>query len=613
MYQSSSIRRLIYVIAAFIFSVAYYRSNGQDHSALPSAVNGSVPFSQPDFNDNSSKVQFAIISDLWGGYRKGVFEDAVSKLELLQPQFVMSVGDLIDGKTYDTVLINMQWQDFQLHLKPLTMPFFYVVGNHDIANPVMENIWKEKFGHTYYYFVYKNVLFFCVNTQDNNGFDGISDAQVEYFKKALQSHPDARWTFIFMHRPVWNDKNEQGFEKIEALFDGHNFTVFSGHHHTYMHKNKNGIKYFMLATTGGASDLFGSKYGLSDQLTWVTLNKNEEPKIINIELGGLLKEDIVTDKIDSLTSTLVYQKWLITPSFVAQNQFEESIDPFIVFQNPNTHPLKISGRLSKDKRYHIHPEMINVTIPPQSSDTQRLKVTSSSGSKMDFSKLSTIKFDLNGAYKYDTTHYELPAKKDLLLSWKYILPGRKNAKKESEENFKSGDTSGLITIRQPEYLENHWYWSGPADGMIQFKFYHDKKYVYLNVFIHDDQLVNLKNKGDRLNIFFEDKAGNHVVCTIDPFDKIKNISAIGKDNLSAKNWQLKNEVVGDHLIKIRLQIPKNDIARSDRSFRFNIGYYDLDTQPESHYSIIFWKPRWGTKSDYKNSGTFILDDDESNL
>ncbi len=60
------------------------------------------------FNDDTSKLQFAIISDLWGGYRSGVFEDAVEKLELLQPQFVMSVGDLIDGKILDSILLDEQ-------------------------------------------------------------------------------------------------------------------------------------------------------------------------------------------------------------------------------------------------------------------------------------------------------------------------------------------------------------------------------------------------------------------------------------------------------------------------------------------------------------------------
>jgi hypothetical protein len=64
------------------------------------------PFAQVHFNDDPGKLQFAIVSDRWGGNRPGIFEDAVDKLELLQPQFIMSVGDLIDGKTYDSVRVG---------------------------------------------------------------------------------------------------------------------------------------------------------------------------------------------------------------------------------------------------------------------------------------------------------------------------------------------------------------------------------------------------------------------------------------------------------------------------------------------------------------------------
>ena len=39
------------------------------------------------------------MSDRTGGNRWGVFQDAIFKLNLLQPEFVMSVGDMIQGYT----------------------------------------------------------------------------------------------------------------------------------------------------------------------------------------------------------------------------------------------------------------------------------------------------------------------------------------------------------------------------------------------------------------------------------------------------------------------------------------------------------------------------------
>ena len=207
---------------------------------------------QNRFNDDSSKIQFAIISDLWEGYRQGIFDDAAEKLELMQPQFVMSVGDLIDGKTYDSIVLENQWNEFNLWVDSLSMPFFYLPGNHDISNPWMESQWKRRYGKTYYYFIHKNVLFLCINTQDG-GSAGISSEQISYFKNAIEEHPDVRWTFVFMHRPVWQGQEGgmEGYEKIEEDLIGNNYTLFSGHMHTYLKMVKHGMNHYVLSTTGG--------------------------------------------------------------------------------------------------------------------------------------------------------------------------------------------------------------------------------------------------------------------------------------------------------------------------------------------------------------------------
>lgn len=256
-----------------------------------------LPATHLRFNDNKSKLQFAIISDLWGGYRSGVLEDAVDKLELMQPQFVMSVGDLIDGKIYDSVLLDEQWNEFNVQVNSLSMPFFYVPGNHDISNPWMETEWKKRLGRPYYYFIHNNALFLCINTQDG-GSSGISAEQIAYFKKAIEDNPGVRWTFVFMHRPVWHseDGNQEGYEEIEAALTGKDYTLFSGHTHTYLKLIKHGHSHYTLSTTGGANDLSGEEFGKFDHITWVTLNNGEPPQIVNIKLDGMVREDIVTEK-----------------------------------------------------------------------------------------------------------------------------------------------------------------------------------------------------------------------------------------------------------------------------------------------------------------------------
>ena len=59
------------------------------------------PWTHLDFDNDPQNFKFAIVSDRAGGVRPGILADAVSKLNLLVPEFVMSVGDFIPGNTAD--------------------------------------------------------------------------------------------------------------------------------------------------------------------------------------------------------------------------------------------------------------------------------------------------------------------------------------------------------------------------------------------------------------------------------------------------------------------------------------------------------------------------------
>jgi len=64
---------------------------------------GPTPWTNDSFELTEKDFTFAIISDLNGGERKGVYNTAVSQLNRLDPTFVLSVGDLIDGGTEDSL------------------------------------------------------------------------------------------------------------------------------------------------------------------------------------------------------------------------------------------------------------------------------------------------------------------------------------------------------------------------------------------------------------------------------------------------------------------------------------------------------------------------------
>lgn len=125
-------------IAVFLLVVQVSHAQQQPCFFKTDSTQPRIPVTNFHFNTDTNLVQFAILSDRTGGMVPGIFEDAVKKANLLQPQFIMSVGDLINGYSTDKVLIDQQWNEFNTILKPLTVPFSYVPGNHDISNAWMQ-------------------------------------------------------------------------------------------------------------------------------------------------------------------------------------------------------------------------------------------------------------------------------------------------------------------------------------------------------------------------------------------------------------------------------------------------------------------------------------------
>ena len=135
-------------------TLKFARDNQHDLLTQP---NRPLPWTNLDLNNDPKNFQFLILTDRTGGNRPGVFEQGIEKINILQPEFVLSVGDLIDGYTDDPLIVKEQWNEFDALIDKLEMPFFYVPGNHDITNKMMEDMWVERFGSTYYYFVYRDV------------------------------------------------------------------------------------------------------------------------------------------------------------------------------------------------------------------------------------------------------------------------------------------------------------------------------------------------------------------------------------------------------------------------------------------------------------------------
>lgn len=263
-----------------------------------------TPWTSLAANDAAEDFHFVIVSDRTGGERPGVFESAMPKADLLEPAFVVSIGDLIEGYTEDQAQIDAEWDEFEGFVDQLTVPFFYVAGNHDMDSAVMAEAWRERFGPSYYHFVYKDVLFLVLNSElfgmvskPDTPLPGpwTQAEQLAFVERTLERYPDPRWTIVLVHQPLWDYPGgpRGDWPEVERMLGARDYTVFAGHFHRYVQLVRNDRRYITLSTTGGGSSLRGTQYGEFDHVALVTMTASG-PRIANLLLDGIHGEDVVT-------------------------------------------------------------------------------------------------------------------------------------------------------------------------------------------------------------------------------------------------------------------------------------------------------------------------------
>ena len=273
----------------------------------------------------------------------------------LHPEFVMSVGDLIVGwdeekqqLIRDTLKIKSRWREFNDIISQLRAPFFYVGGNNDLLNPILDEEWKKRFGRTYYSFEYKKVLFLVLNSDDTplENEPYISDEQIEWLKSVLDDNERIAWTLIFLHRPLWADAPNQWL-KVKGLLKDRKHTVFAGHHHTYRKYTDDSTVYYQLATTGGVSDLSGIGNGRFDHISWVTMTASD-PSVTNLLLDGIWSDNPIKEYYRGFEFTTAYYEIGLTRSIQKLDSMQ-NLNPESTYFSVNQMNLLVRQLINEGK------------------------------------------------------------------------------------------------------------------------------------------------------------------------------------------------------------------------------------------------------------------------
>lgn len=375
---------------------------------------------------------FVVFGDRTGGPVEGVsvLADAVRDTNLLEPDLVMTVGDLINGYNEATAWMA-QMTEFKAIMDELLCPWFPVVGNHDVywrgdgPRPAEEHEgrYEMHFGPLWYAFEHKDCWFIALHSDEANPQTGernfnrpenhrMSEEQFEWLSSVLDRAKDARHVFVFLHHPRWTggqygDQWDRVHERLVAA--GNVRAVFAGHIHRMRYDAKDGIEYVTLATVGGSNDGTVPSTGWLHQFHVVTV-RDGQIALAAIPVGEVMDVREITAAMGDECAVLTRTPPAFGPALELSESGEMAGEIRATVRNTASRPIDVTLTPdSGDSRWHFTPDHNHATI--RAGDSREFVFGVRRAESTADADLRTIQLVLDQDYLAPGFRYPLPTQR----------------------------------------------------------------------------------------------------------------------------------------------------------------------------------------------------------
>jgi hypothetical protein len=357
----------------------------------------------------AATVRFAIIADRTGSHVPGVYEAILGEADALAPDFIVTVGDQIEGYTEDVPTLESQWDEFDGIVKGLREPLFLTPGNHDILNPTMEAEWRKRTGHEPNY-TFDREGIHCVILDTGRWETGeewlAAEGHRAWLEADLAAHANDAMTIAFFHKPYWYATLAEGkSDPLHELFRKYGVdAVFNGHFHIHGTAVYDGIPYTIAGSSGGyveEDEERGSFFGYlfctarDGKLEWSVL-----------KAGSVRRADMTLVSDLKFFDRVETEYVGMEPFPVREGEPSGPIPGTIRLRNATAAPLQVNAIWESGSNWSIEPQDPSVVLEPGAGASVAFHATP----KGPFYPLPRLRFD----YPYRegrVFHYEgtLPA------------------------------------------------------------------------------------------------------------------------------------------------------------------------------------------------------------